>query len=127
LARVQAFMLARYLLRLGSFRWVPAPAPGPRALAEEAVARLAARPAGEVAGEVAGHLALLGKMKRRMKSMLDVSDKYSVGNMFAGLGVLAELGQELGEERGRLSRSTEEGSADSGILGSSHLSIGSSG
>jgi len=100
LAKVQVFLLAKYLARVAAFRRRTA----------ESLANIGLRRAlGEdVERRVAEHEAAVVKMRRRVKSLVDVTDKYSVPNIFTSLGVISELGQEL-RPQDRLSRSSEGG------------------
>jgi len=41
------------------------------------------------------HIDILGKMKRRMKHIIDVSDKYAVENIFEGINLLREMSEAM--------------------------------
>ena len=65
----------------------------------------------EVAGLVEKHMAIVGKMKRRMKQMLDVTEKYAVEDIFDTINLLHQMSNKIklspieGEEE-RVSRLT---------------------
>ena len=41
------------------------------------------------------HIDILGKMKRRMKHIIDVSDKYAVENIFEVINLLREMSEAM--------------------------------
>ena len=65
----------------------------------------------EVGGLVEKHMAIVGKMKRRMKQMLDVTEKYAVEDIFDTINLLHQMSNKIklrpieGEEE-RVSRLT---------------------
>ena len=65
----------------------------------------------EVGGLVEKHMAIVGKMKRRMKQMLDVTEKYAVEDIFDTINLLQQMSNKIklspieGEEE-RVSRLT---------------------
>jgi len=100
LASVQLYLYTKYLLRIEEFRRI----------AEVSVEKMAFKWAeGEdISDRLLKHQAVLRKIQRRMKALMDVTDKYSVGNIFTGLGLLTEMNQQLGEERPRRLSSCSE-------------------
>jgi hypothetical protein len=93
LASLQLFMLAKYRARIQLFMT--------RSEASVEVLASLLSLGHRVQERLERHLAVLARMKRKIKSMLDMSEKYSVENIFLNLGVLSELSLELGEEGGR--------------------------
>ena len=69
----------------------------------------------EVTKEVEKHMAIVGKMKRRMKQMLDVTEKYAVEDIFDTINLLQQMSNKIklspleGEEErvSRLSRRSQ--------------------
>lgn len=90
LASVQLYLYTKYILRIEEFRRI----------GEASIEKMAFKWAeGEdISDRLLKHQAVLRKIQRRMKALMDVTDKYSVGNIFTGLGLLAEINQQLGEE-----------------------------
>ena len=68
-----------------------------------------------MAKEVEKHMAIVGKMKRRMKQMLDVTEKYAVEDIFDTINLLQQMSNKIklspleGEEErvSRLSRRSQ--------------------
>jgi len=94
LATVQLYLYTKYILRINEFRRI----------GEVSIDKMASKWAeGEdISDLLLKHQAVLRKIRRRMKALMDVTDKYSVGNIFTGLGLLAEVNQQLGEEGPRI-------------------------
>ena len=49
----------------------------------------------EVEGMVVKHMACIAKMKRRMKQMLDVAEKYAVEDIFDTMNLLQQMSQKI--------------------------------
>jgi len=90
LATVQLYLYTKYLLRINEFRRI----------GEVSIEKMASKwvEGEDISDMLLKHQAVLRKIRRRMKALMDVTDKYSVGNIFTGLGLLAEVNQQLGEE-----------------------------
>jgi len=94
LASVQLYLYAKYLLRIDEFRRI----------GEASIEKMAAKwvEGEDISDRLLRHQTVLRKIRRRMKALMDVSDKYSVGNIFTSLGLLAEVNHQLGEEGPRI-------------------------
>jgi len=88
---VQCFMLKRYLNRIKSFQQI----------SDDSIAGICAeycKDGGDyekVGDLVNKHVDSLEKMKRRMKHMLDVSEKYAVNDLFSAISALYEESDDL--------------------------------
>merc|ERR1719336_650514 len=102
-ANVQLFMLGQYRHRIARFQNV----------ANSSLLSIssALENGKEVSGLVEKHMAIVGKMKRRMKQMLDVTEKYAVEDIFDTINLLQQMSNKIklspieGEEE-RVSRLT---------------------
>jgi len=90
LATVQLYLYTKYLLRINEFRRI----------GEVSIEKMASKwgEGEDISDLLVKHQAVLRKIRRRMKALMDVTDKYSVGNIFTGLGLLAEVNHQLGED-----------------------------
>jgi len=90
LATVQMFLYSKYLLRIEDFRRIT----------EASLVKMANQwvEGEDVTKRKDKHQAILRTIRRRMKSLMDVTDKYSVGNIFTGLGLLAGVNKSLGDD-----------------------------
>lgn len=108
LATVQLFLYTKYLMRIDEFRRI----------GESSVEKMASKweEGEDISNLLVKHQAVLRKIRRRMKALMDVTDKYSVGNIFTGLGLLAEVNQLEEDEPGvgvqRLSSCSERSESD---------------
>lgn len=109
LAAVQLYLYTKYLFRIEEFRRI----------GEVSIEKMASKwvEGEDISDRLLKHQAVLRKIRRRMKALMDVTDKYSVGNIFTGLGLLAEVNHQLGEEGPRiglqrLSSCSERGEAE---------------
>jgi len=86
-ASVQLFMLTQYNHRVNRFKIV----------ADDSLDDICKKHGKEndVTSLVIKHIDVLGKMKRRMKHMVDVSEKYAVTDMFDTLNMLHEMEEQL--------------------------------
>lgn len=86
-ASVQLFMLTQYNHRINRFKIV----------ADDSLDDICKKHGkeNEVTSLVIKHIDVLGKMKRRMKHMVDVAEKYAVTDMFDTLNMLHEMEEEL--------------------------------
>merc|ERR1719481_829506 len=89
--RVQLFMINQYISRIHRFQ----------AVADASLDRLCngAASEAEVRELEVRHLEVLLKMKRKMKQMMDVSEKYAVTQIFESINVINQLENELEGEQ----------------------------
>ena len=99
-ANVQLFMLGQYRHRIARFS----------AVSSASLHNISSKlMAGEqVEAVVTKHMAITAKMKRRMKQMLDVTEKYAVEEIFETINLLQQMSNKMklapvesGEERAR--------------------------
>jgi len=111
LATVQMFLYSKYLLRIEDFRRIT----------EVSLVKMANQWAeGEdVTKRKDKHQAILRTIRRRMKSLMDVTDKYSVGNIFTGLGLLAGVNKSLGDDGPELGMSRNTSNIERSTAGAS--------
>jgi len=86
-AGVQLFMLGQYSQRITRFREVSTNS-------LENISRKVDKD-GDHPEMITKHIDILGKMKRRMKHIIDVSDKYAVENIFEGINLLKEMSEQM--------------------------------
>ena len=86
-AKVQTFMLTKYINRIERFRQVS------RANMDNIV--ILADNKENLLGYVNKHIETIGKMKRRSKQILDISDKYAVENILDNINLVTQLSQSL--------------------------------
>ena len=93
-AKVQTFMLTKYSNRIQRFRQVS------RANMDNIVILADNKENVDskvVLGYVDKHIETIGKMKRRSKQILDISDKYAVENILDNINLVTQLSQSLEE------------------------------
>eukprot|EP00092_Neocalanus_flemingeri_P029118 GFUD01031606.1.p1 GENE.GFUD01031606.1~~GFUD01031606.1.p1 ORF type:complete len:256 (-),score=71.26 GFUD01031606.1:219-986(-) len=86
-ASVQLFMLSQYKQRMNNFENV----------SRNSMEDISRKHHSDIKVDdcVANHINILVKMKRRMKQMIDVSEKYSVVDMFDTVNNMSELCEEM--------------------------------
>ena len=86
-AGVQLFMLSQYSHRINRFREV----------SRSSLANISKNIEKEKDTNklIMKHIDILGKMKTRMKHIIDVSDKYAVQNIFEGINLLREMSEAM--------------------------------
>jgi len=86
-AGVQLFMLGQYSHRISRFREVST-------TSLENISRKIEKDE-NMFELMKRHNDILGKMKRRMKHIIDVSDKYAVENIFEGINLFREMSEQM--------------------------------
>jgi len=86
-AGVQLFMLGQYSHRIARFREVST-------ASLQHISKKIEKDT-DTQELIRKHTDILGKMKRRMKHIIDVSDKYAVENIFEGINLLKEMSEEM--------------------------------
>eukprot|EP00092_Neocalanus_flemingeri_P003853 GFUD01004149.1.p1 GENE.GFUD01004149.1~~GFUD01004149.1.p1 ORF type:complete len:257 (+),score=93.13 GFUD01004149.1:112-882(+) len=86
-ARVQLFMLSQYRHRVNRFREV----------SRNSLENICNKTANDnqVTTLVAKHIDILARLKRRLKHILDVSEKYAVEDLFSKINLLKEMSDEM--------------------------------
>jgi len=86
-AGVQLFMLSQYIHRINRFREVS------RNSLDHILRKIEKDQ--DAQGLIMKHINILGKMKTRMKHIIDVSEKYAVENIFDSINLLKEMSDEM--------------------------------
>ena len=91
-AKVQMFMLTKYITRVERFREVSRTNMDNIVILADNKENVDSK---VILGHVNKHVETIGKMKRRSKQILDISDKYAVENILDNINLVTQLSQSL--------------------------------